>query len=145
MVQSKYLKQSDVPDPVIVTIQGVKQVNVAKDDEAPEMKWAIKFMEFDKPMILNSTNLHVAAKVIGSDETNDWRGKEIILFTDPNVSFGGQVVGGLRFRGQEKAPVKAATPRQPQAAARPVAVAAAGGAKPAGNPHFDDMEDEIPF
>ena len=108
MVASKYLKTADVPDPVIVTIVGVKQVNMAKDDEAPEMKWAIKFQEFDQPMVLNSTNLHIAAKVLGSNETDDWKGKEIILFTDPSVSFGGQVVGGLRFRGQEKAPVKAA-------------------------------------
>ncbi len=107
MVQSKYLKQADVPDPVIVTVQGVKQVNLAKEGEEPEIKWAIKFREMDKPMVLNSTNIHVAAKLLGSDDTDDWRGKEIVLFTDPNVSFGGQVVGGLRFRGQEKAPVKA--------------------------------------
>ena len=107
MVSSKYLKSADVPDPVIVTIVGVKQVNMAKEDEAPEFKWAIKFQEFDQPMVLNSTNLHIAAKVLGSNETDDWKGKEIILYTDPNVSFGGQVVGGLRFRGQEKAPTKA--------------------------------------
>lgn len=107
MVQSKYLKQADVPDPVIVTVQGVKQVNMAKEDEAPEMKWAIKFREIEKPMVLNSTNIHVAAKIFKSDDTDDWKGQEIVLFTDPNVSFGGQVVGGLRFRGQEKAPVKA--------------------------------------
>lgn len=115
MVQSKYLKQADVPDPLIVTVQGVKQVNMAKEDEAPELKWAIKFSELDKPMILNTTNIHVAAKVFKSDNTDDWRGKEIIIFTDPNVSFGGQVVGGLRFRGQEKAPAKAA-PRKHQSA-----------------------------
>lgn len=108
MVSSKYLKQADVPDPVIVTVQGVKQVNVAKDDDAPEMKWAIKFREFDRPMILNTTNIHVAAKIFGSDDTDEWKGRELILYTDPNVSFGGQVVGGLRFRGQEKTPVKAA-------------------------------------
>lgn len=127
MVSSKYLKQVDVPDPVIVTVQGVKQVNVAKDDDAPEMKWAIKFREFDRPMILNTTNIHVAAKIFGSDDTDAWKGKELILYTDPNVSFGGQVVGGLRFRGQEKAPVKAA-PRQP---------ASAGG--------FGDMRDDPPW
>lgn len=122
MVQSKYLKQADVPDPVIVTVQGVKQVNMAKDDEAPEMKWAIKFRELDKPMVLNSTNIHVAAKIFKSDDTDDWKGKEIVLYTDPNVSFGGQVVGGLRFRGQEKAPVKAA-----------------------GRGNFEDMTDDVPF
>jgi hypothetical protein len=107
MVTSKYLKIADVPDPVIVTVVGVKQVNVAKDDAEPEMKWAIKFQEFERPMVLNSTNLHVAAKVLGSDDTDDWKGKEIILYTDPTVSFGGQVTGGLRFRGQEKAPTRA--------------------------------------
>ena len=127
MVQSKYLKTADVPDPVIVTVQGVKQVNMAKEDEAPELKWAIKFVEIDKPMVLNTTNIHVAAKVFKSDDTDEWKGQEIILFTDPNVSFGGQVVGGLRFRGQEKAPVKAA--------AKP--------SKTVGK--FDDMADDIPF
>lgn len=128
MASSKYLKTADVPDPVIVTVQGVKQVNLAKEDEAPELKWAIKFRELDKPMVLNATNIHVAAKVFQSDETDEWRGKEIILYTDPNVSFGGQVVGGLRFRGQEKAPVKAA-PK------------AAGG----GTSGFDDLDSDIPF
>lgn len=107
MVQSKYLKQGDVPDPLIVTIVGVKQVNVAKEDDAPEMKWAIKFKEFSKPMILNSTNLHLAAKILNSDDTDDWTGREIILFSDPNVSFKGELIGGLRFRGQEKAPTRA--------------------------------------
>ena len=130
MVQSKYLKQADIPDPVIVTVQGVKQVNMAKDDEAPEMKWAIKFRELDKPMVLNTTNIHVAAKVFNSNNTDDWRGKEIILFTDPNVSFGGQVVGGLRFRGQEKAPVKALV--------RQVQPAPTGG-------KFDDIPDDLPW
>jgi hypothetical protein len=113
MVSSKYLKTADIPDPVIVTIVGVKQVNMAQENEAPELKWAIKFQEFDQPMVLNSTNLHIAAKVLGSNETDDWKGKEIILYTDPSVSYGGQVVGGLRFRGQEKAPVKAAAKNAP--------------------------------
>lgn len=108
MVTSKYLKIADVPDPVIVTIMGVKQVNVAKDDAEPELKWAMKFKEFDKPMVLNSTNLHVAAKVLKSEDTDDWKGQEIILYNDPSVSFGGQVTGGLRFRGQEKEPIRAA-------------------------------------
>lgn len=126
MVVSKYLKTADVPDPVIVTIRGVKQVNIAKEDDAAEYKWIIGFHEFDKPMVLNSTNLHVAAKVLGSDDTDDWKGKEIILFTDPNVSFKGEVVGGLRFRGQEKAPVKAQ-------------------AKPAAASRNDEMTDDIPW
>ena len=123
MIQSKYLKTADVPDPVIVTVTKVGKVNLAKEDAAPEYKWAMRFQEFAKPMVLNSTNIRVAEKVFGSDDTENWIGKEIILFTDANVTFGGELVGGLRFKGQEKAPVKAT-------------------AKPAGK--FDDMDDDIP-
>jgi hypothetical protein len=108
MVQSKYLKTADVPDPVIVTITKVGKVNMAKEDAAPEYKWAMRFQEFDRPMVLNSTNIKICEKVLGSDNTDDWVGKEIILFTDDNVTFGGELVGGLRFKGKEKTPVKAA-------------------------------------
>lgn len=124
MVQSKYLKTADVPDPVIVTVVKVGKVNMAKEDAAPEYKWAIKFSEFNKPMIINPTNIKIAEKVFGSDNTDDWIGKEIILFTDENVTFGGELVGGLRFKGKEKEPQRVA-------------------AKPAGK--FDDMENDIPF
>jgi hypothetical protein len=127
MIESKYLKQSDVPDPVIVTIDKVGRVNMAKEDEAPDYKWAIRFVEFKKAMILNSTNLNVAAKLCSSTNTDDWMGKEIVLYTDHNVSYAGQVVGGLRFRGQEKVPVKAAS----IATERPTG--------------FDDMDNEPAF
>src|SRR4051812_6179799 len=108
MVQSKYLKTADVPDPVIVTVTKVGRVNMAKEDAAPEYKWAIRFKEFDKPMVLNSTNIKICEKVFASDNTDDWIEKEIVLYTDENVTFGGELVGGLRFKGQEKAPTKAA-------------------------------------
>ena len=107
MIPSKYLKQSDIPDPVIVTIRGLKQVNVAQDDQPEEIKWAIKFDEFEKPMILNSTNIHVAAKVLRAEDTDDWIGKEIVLYNDESVSYGGKTTGGLRFRGQDKVPIRA--------------------------------------
>lgn len=125
MVQSKYLKTADVPDPVIVTVVKVGRVNMAKEDAAPEYKWAIRFKEFEKPMVLNSTNIKIAEKVFGSDNTDEWTNKEIVLFTDENVTFGGELVGGLRFKGKEKEPVRAA-PKT-------------GGSK------FDDLADDIPF
>ena len=125
MIQSKYLKTADVPDPVIVTIVKIGQVNLAQEDKTPEYKWAMRFKEFEKPMVLNSTNIKIAEMVLGSDNTDDWLNKEIVLYTDPNVSFGGELVGGLRFRGKEKQPVRV-TPK-------------ATGSK------FDDMADDIPF
>lgn len=125
MIESKYLKQSDVEEETEVTIVKVGQINVAREDAEPEMKWAVRFQEFKKPMVLNSTNIQLLAKACESEDTDDWIGKKVVIYSDPNVSFGGKLVGGLRVKLQVK---KKAT--------------AAAGA-PAGK--FDDMEDDIPF
>ncbi len=101
MIESKFLKKEeigDAGDAAIVTIVGVKQMNVAKDDDEPEMKWAVKFREFPKPMVLNGTNMKLAAMALKSKNTDDWTGKQIELFHDPSVTFGDKLVGGLRFR-----------------------------------------------
>jgi hypothetical protein len=99
MLPSKYLKQSDVDEDYIVTIQGVEEVNIAAQDaDKDEFKWVIHFEEFDKPMVLNSTNIQLLAKACDSDDTDDWTGKQVIVYTDPNVSYGGKVVGGLRIK-----------------------------------------------
>ena len=102
MIESKYLKQSDVEDETTVTVAGLKKVNVARDDEDPDYKWTIKFNEFAKPMVLNVTNLKRMAKALG-DDTDDWIGNQVILFVDPDIEFGGNVVGGLRVKGMRKA------------------------------------------
>jgi len=97
MIESKYLKQSDVTDEVVVSVQALKKVNVARDDEDADYKWTIKFHEFSKPLVLNVTNLKRMAKALG-DDTDDWIGNQVVLFVDPDIEFGGNVVGGLRVK-----------------------------------------------
>ena len=70
--------------------------------EPAELKWALHFEELDKPLIINSTNAELIAKIIGSEDTDDWNGYKIVLYKDDNVSFGGKLVGGIRVRGQKK-------------------------------------------
>ena len=36
-------------------------------------------------------------------EADDWIGKEVILYVDPNVSYGGKVTGGLRLKSAKPA------------------------------------------
>jgi hypothetical protein len=104
MIESKYLKQGDVPDPVIVTVSKIGKINIAKEGDPPDDKWAVRFKEFNKPMLLNSTNIKLLEKACGSDDTDDWIGKEVVVYTDESVSFGGQVVGGLRIRRHQAEP-----------------------------------------
>jgi len=122
MLPSNYLKQSDFDEPLIVTVAGLEQKNLARDDDTPEMRWVAYFKEFDKPLVLNSTNIQLMAKACKSEDTDEWIGKEVVIFTDPNVSFAGKVTGGIRIREHRKAQ---AAPRKPQA--------------------IDDDEDSIPF
>lgn len=125
MIESKYLKQADVPDPVIVTVSKIGKINISKEGDPPEDKWAVRFKEFNKPMLLNSTNIKLLEKACGSDDTDHWVGKEVILYTDENVSFGGQVVGGLRIRKQQAEPTRRVVHDQ----GKPLA----------------EMDDDIPF
>lgn len=127
MIESKYLKQSDVTADVIVTVAKVGQANVAPKGEEQELKWLIRFTEFSKPMVLNSTNIKRLAKACSSDDTDEWIGKQVVLYVDPDVEFAGNVVGGLRIRAHKPAPVT-----------RQVMPNPTGG-------KFDDMPDDIPF
>lgn len=133
MLPSRFLKKDDAAQPLLLTIGDVEQVNVAPDGQPPEMKWTMTFPELDKPLVLNSTNLHIVGQTYGED-TDGWMGQKIVLYHDPNVSFGGKLVGGLRLRAP-KNQVKNAPP-PPQAASKRASA-------PAGK--FDDMEDDIPF
>lgn len=119
MRESKFLKQSDVQSAhgpfVLWTVHGVERVNVAKEGAEPEYKWGMTFEESDKPLVLNSTNIQLCERIFGSDDTDHWNGKKLVLYVDPNVSYGGKVVGGIRVRAPKKA-TAAPTPPPPPAA-----------------------------
>ena len=127
MIESKYLKQSDIEEDLVVTVQKVGKVNIAKEGEEPDYKWLIRYNELPKPMVLNSTNIKRLAKACDSDDTDHWIGKQVVLYVDPDVEFAGNVVGGLRIRPYKK-------PTEP----RQVMPPQTGG-------KFDDMADDIPF
>lgn len=74
-------------------------------------------------MVANNTTLRVLQQAFG-DESDEWRGKQVIVYVDPNVSFGGKVVGGLRLR----------IPKQ-KTSAKPIAT----------EPPEEFEDDKIPF
>lgn len=108
---SNFLKKEDCDPAIMVTIRNVSHDNVAKEGAPEELKWVMYFDEFEKGMVLNSTNGQIIAKALGSEEIDDWAGKQIVLYHDPNVSFAGKLVGGIRARapkpkaGTKPAPV----------------------------------------
>ena len=97
---SKFLKKEDVGVGVLVTIRGVGQENIAKEGAEAENKWCVYFSEFEKPLVLNSTNAQMIAKITGHEDNieNTWPGAKIVLYDDPNVQYAGKITGGIRIR-----------------------------------------------
>lgn len=114
MLPSKYLKQADF-DTVgtILTISSASQKqNVAKPDETPDYKHILYFFEMGEVgLVLNGHNTNFLFDVLG-ESSEEWVGQEVVMYVDPNVTFGEKRVGGLRMRAnaQYQAP-KAAQPR----------------------------------
>jgi len=106
--QSKFLTRADVGAGVLVTIREIYQDNVAKEGAPEEMKWCIQFDEVEKPMVLNSTNGQIIAQITKQEDTDHWPGAKVVLYDDPSVSFGGQLVGGIRVRAPRGLAAKAA-------------------------------------
>ena len=113
MIESRFLKKEDVgEDGTVVVVQEVEQVNVANKDQAPEYRWTMKFRQFEKPMVMNSTNIKLAEKALGSDDTADWIGKKLIVYNDPNITFGKDLVGGIRIKAHRTASAPRELPEQ---------------------------------
>lgn len=118
MLPSSFLKQSDFDEGgLIVTVSRVEHKNVARDDEPVEQKWIVYFSEYEKGMVLNTTNINGLAKACNSDDTDDWTGKEVVVYVDPSVGYGGKTTGGLRIKKYTvPAPPKQAQRQAPAAA-----------------------------
>jgi hypothetical protein len=111
--QSKFLTKSDVTPPVLATIRGYEQLNVAKEGAPVEEKYVLHFNQFEKPLVLNSTNGQIIASITKSEDFDGWVGKTIVLYFDPNVSFGGKLTGGIRVRAPKEGAKIPTAPSEP--------------------------------
>jgi hypothetical protein len=118
--ESKFLKKEDAGTGILVTISHVTQENVAKEGADQELKWCIHFKETEKPLVLNSTNGQLIAAITKQEDTDNWTGHKIVLYHDPNVSFGGKLMGGVRVRAP-RIPKPASVPAPVQAPPAPAA------------------------
>lgn len=120
---SEYLKASDLQGQnVRVVIDRVEMRDVG-DDHKP----VLFFQGKSKGVVLNKTNSTNIAIAYG-DETDEWTGKELILF-ETMVDFQGRSVAAIRVRSPQP------KDRRPSAPAQQSAPVQERGA----------MDDEIPF
>jgi hypothetical protein len=110
-IGGNYLKKEDIDGARIVTLTDVWSEAVLS---AGRKKLVVSFREFEKPLILNKTNIKRLARIFGTGDTKAWRGPET-LYVEPGVEYAGQVVGGIRLRPAAKAESRVESPdKQPQ-------------------------------
>lgn len=102
MIPSKNLKQADIGAGQLATIHGIELVKF-EGEEGEEQRWVLHFKETPKGLSLNKTNIQIIEKICGSDNTDDWMGKQIVLYWDDTVTYMGKVTGGIRVRAPKSA------------------------------------------
>jgi len=91
------LEAADFDKDAIVTIVNVGFKEVG---EERKNKGFVAFAEFDRPMVLNRTNLKRIIAIYGKD-TDAWKGKKITIYPS-ETDMAGKTVACLRVR--ERAP-----------------------------------------
>ena len=151
--ESKYLSKEDLEQygagGVILTIDTVSELNLAKEGEFEKKRPLIAWVEEMKPLICNPTNWGNIKLALGADNDTDTSalpGRRLVLWADPTVEFNHRRVGGIVIKTvQLDAPIKAPLPPQPpanQSLRRPPPPAEAGPAGP--TPPLPDVSD-IPY
>ena len=103
----KYLKREEVTEEgeAHKVVSCVQQVLSMGDGES-ETKWVLTLSDL-KPLILNATNIRRCVAAFVTSETDEWIGKSIVVYDDPEIEFGGKIVGGVRLRAVPKKTPKA--------------------------------------
>lgn len=98
----RFLAKEDIPGEWpqggrILTVDKFDEENCARQDQAPQLKPIMYFMEPDvKPMVLNKGNNKKTLAWWPND--TDAHGSKVLVFVDPTVTDASdKVVGGLRL------------------------------------------------
>jgi hypothetical protein len=83
--------------PVSAVISKVTDAQGAKVQGQAKNVVLVYFNEYKKPMILNKTNAKTLGWNFGTNEMQNWAGKKVSIFSDPDVDAFGQKVEALRF------------------------------------------------
>lgn len=94
MFPSRFFRATDIPRrglTLVITNATQEEVN---DGDTKQKKWALKFKDEDRLLVLNKTNGAILAEAFGP-HTDSWTDKAITLRTE-KVSFGGRMTDGIR-------------------------------------------------
>src|SRR5262245_29358694 len=91
---SKYLRGADIEDrEVPATVSHVALEDVTDGEKKP----VVHFRGATKGVVLNKTNWDRLTAITGSDDSDDWGGAKVVLYTEL-VSFQGKTGPSIRIK-----------------------------------------------
>jgi hypothetical protein len=91
---SRFLKASDLKGQRrVLTISKITSEEIGREKKR---KPVVYFQKCTKGLPLNITNGRKIAEVVGSESITDWPGKQIALYSKPDVEYAGQVGPAIR-------------------------------------------------
>jgi hypothetical protein len=97
LFKGQYLKASDIDGEVVYQIESIGAAMLKNNTGQEEEKPLLHFRGTDTGLVLNVTNANAIVKALGSDETDDWLGRKITLYTT-DVEFRGDWVAAIRVK-----------------------------------------------
>ena len=95
---SEYLRPDTLKEsgPMRFTIKNW-EIAEFENDSAVQRKLAL-IVDDDQKVVCNKENMRTLIDAFGTDETDEWIGRTFTAYFEPNVTFAGKKVGGLRVR-----------------------------------------------
>ena len=97
-VLSEHFKSEDVRDEgdYVLTVKAYELREFPREGKAaPERKYALSFVEEERKLFCNKTAVRTL-RTAWSNDLDDWVGRRLRLYYDPDIYFGERKVGGLR-------------------------------------------------
>ena len=108
---SQYLKKEDLSDPVDTELLWVKEEKVTAPGKGTKTRLVAHFDGLSKGLVLNSANCEILAEITAIDDPNEWKDVALQLYVDPDVTYGGKKIGGIRIRELVPVPVPVPVPK----------------------------------
>ena len=115
MYPKTYATADDITEPVTVTIKAIVQDEVYLPWEKKHVrKWALVFAETKRKIIMGRKLAFEIGEVLESDDTDDWTGRQITLYSEP-ISVAGKMRRTIRARAPEATNGTYTEPDEPEA------------------------------
>ena len=95
---ARYLKKGDIPSPINTSILWIKEEEVTAPGKGTETRLVLYFDGQKKGLVLNTANAEALAEITGTDDYEKWADTRVQLYVDPDVTYGGKKIGGIRIR-----------------------------------------------